>query len=400
MTRIVAITSGKGGVGKTNLSVNLALHLAASGSRTCLFDADLGLANVNILLGLNPEHTLDDVLFHGKDLRDVVIRDHRGIDLIPGSSGVERMANLNGEDADRLIRSFAQMSEYDFFLLDTSAGISRNVLCFCLALQEVILVITPEPTSLTDAYALLKVLYRNGFRGSVRTVVNLCPDLQTAKLIYAKFQQSVRKFIPIRIQPLGVLLQDPSVIDAVRNQKAFIHLHPDANASKCIRHIAKTLLDAESEAADRIDMTSFWTKWFDLIHSPMQFLDSTGSERGDLRPAVRDPAGPHPPGSPREAGGTVGGAREKNGSANFVGRDRSSPDRDSGVPLGPLIEGIQSLTSEIRLLRETLRDGGTQAAPVSVWPENGGPNAWGSKSISLDFDSFLRGYQDDARVRE
>ena len=123
-TKTITITSGKGGVGKTNISVNLALHLSTLGYRTCLYDADLGLANINILLGLHPEHSIEDVIFNRRSLQDIIIRDYKGIDIIPGSSGVEKMANLEGGQVEHLTRSFSELDGYDFLLLDTSAGIS------------------------------------------------------------------------------------------------------------------------------------------------------------------------------------------------------------------------------------------------------------------------------------
>ena len=133
MTRTITITSGKGGVGKTNISVNVALHLASLGYRTCLFDADLGLANINILLGLSPEYNLEDVISDRHSLQDIIIRNYKGIDIIPGSSGVEEMANLESDQVDHLIQSFSELDGYDFLLFDTSAGVSRNVLAFCLS---------------------------------------------------------------------------------------------------------------------------------------------------------------------------------------------------------------------------------------------------------------------------
>ena len=163
MTRTITITSGKGGVGKTNLSLNLALELARLGHHTCLFDADFGTANVNILLGISPRYDIKDVISKDKVLNEIIIAEGEKIDLLPGSSGVEEMANLSSEQIDGLLSSMSAMEEYDYLLIDTAAGISKNVVSFCLASSEVVLVITHEPTSLTDAYALLKVLAANDF---------------------------------------------------------------------------------------------------------------------------------------------------------------------------------------------------------------------------------------------
>jgi flagellar biosynthesis protein FlhG len=151
MSRIITVTSGKGGVGKTNISVNMALYLASQKYRVCLFDADMGLANIDILLGLYPEYTLEDVLTREKRLQDVIIRDYSGIDIIPGSSGVRKMADPEPGEIDFLMDALSELQDYDFFFFDTSAGISKNVISFCMASPEIILVVTPEPTSWTDA---------------------------------------------------------------------------------------------------------------------------------------------------------------------------------------------------------------------------------------------------------
>jgi MinD-like ATPase involved in chromosome partitioning or flagellar assembly/HD-like signal output (HDOD) protein len=265
MTRTITITSGKGGVGKTCISVNLAIQIATLGYRTCLFDADLGLANVNILLGLYPEYNLEDVILSHRDLKDVTIKNHEGIDIIPGSSGMERIADLQPDERDHLIQSFSELDEYDFLLFDTSAGISRNVISFCLASSEVIVVITPEITSLTDSYALLKILCLNGFKGSVRVVVNQCRSTSIAKHAYNKLGQTVKKFLPIDVVPLGVIVQDSKVEEAVKEQRALMLLYPESNASNCIKHVAKRLTEGRPEDSEPSGMSLFWTTCFELM---------------------------------------------------------------------------------------------------------------------------------------
>jgi MinD-like ATPase involved in chromosome partitioning or flagellar assembly/HD-like signal output (HDOD) protein len=290
MTRTITITSGKGGVGKTNISVNLALHLATLGYRTCLFDADLGLANVNILLGLYPEYNLEDVILYHRDLKDVIIRNYKGIDIIPGSSGVERLADLQADQIEQLIQSFSQLDGYNFLLFDTSSGVSRNVVSFCLASSEVIVVIAPEVTSLTDAYALLKILSLNGFKGSVRIVVNQCKSVSIARHAYSKFKETVKKYLPIDVVPLGIIIQDPKVEEAVKEQQAFVLLYPESNASKCIKSIAKRLMDDQPEDLEPSGMSLFWTKYHELVTSPLKLTAKKKEKKETVEEPLPEPS--------------------------------------------------------------------------------------------------------------
>jgi len=270
MNRTIVITSGKEGVGKTNISVNLALCLAALGSRTCLFDADLGLANVNMLLGLYPEYNLEDVILYHRDIEDVIIRDCQGIDIIPGGSGVKRMANLEADQVEHLIQSLSKLDGYNFLLFDTPAGISKNVISFCLASSEVMMVITPEVASLTDSYALLKMLYLNGFKGAVNVVVNQCKSAAIARHACTKFKETARKHIHMNVVPLGIIIQDPRVEKAAREQQAFMLLYPESSASKSIKSIAKRLRENQPEDLKPSGASLFWTKYLKLVRSPLK----------------------------------------------------------------------------------------------------------------------------------
>lgn len=260
MTRIITVTSGKGGVGKTNISANLALYLASLGYSTCLFDADLGLANINILLRIYPEYNLQDVILHHKDIREILIQDYEGMDIIPGSSGVEEMANLKPEQIVNLIREFSKLDTYDYFIIDTAAGISRDVISFCLASSELMVIITPDPTSLTDAYSLLKILTLNGFKSSVMVVINQSPGLQSAKNALGKFMSTTTKYLSLKLIPIGVIGRDQNVVSAVARQKPFITLYPNTSASKSIKNIAQNLIKKESEGVVTFNMETFWEK--------------------------------------------------------------------------------------------------------------------------------------------
>ena len=190
MSRIITVTSGKGGVGKTNISVNTALYLASQGYSTCLFDADMGLANVDILLGHYPEFTLEDVLMGNKSIKDIIIKMPSGLDIIPGGSGVKMLADHESGQMENIVESLSELEEYDFFIFDTSAGISKNVISFCLTSPEIVLVITPEPTSITDAYALLKILTLNKIDSTVMIAINQCMSMEVANKLYSKFKQA------------------------------------------------------------------------------------------------------------------------------------------------------------------------------------------------------------------
>jgi flagellar biosynthesis protein FlhG len=395
MSRVIAVTSGKGGVGKSNISLNLAIHLSETGHRTCLFDADLGLANINILLGLQPEYDLKDLLFRGRPLREILIRGPGGIDILPGSSGMEEVANLPPDRMESLLRSFSEMKGYDFLLFDTSAGISKNVVSFCLASPEVILVITPEPTSLTDAFALLKVLLSNGFQGRVKVVVNLCRNAEAAKEVYKKFKDASRKYLDRDVPALGVVYQDGHVTEAVKRQKALLTLYPDSPASRCIRKLAERLADGgEGENLHLTDEEGFWRRCLTFFRSPLD-LPRKKEDLPEKTPATLSS------GEQRE---------EKEHSNSPAGEIREEPQKieepsppetsDSGeTPLKtslepsflPLIEklteGILSVSHELKLVREAIARNGNgktlshgQETDVSVK----------RPTLHLDLDAFLR----------
>ena len=262
MTKLLTIASGKGGAGKTSISLNLALALADANYRVCLFDADLGLANVNILTGLYPQYGLAQVMEGSHTLSDIMIRNFNGIDIIPGSSGVEKLADLTSHEAGLLIQSFLQLPDYDYFLIDTSAGISAQVLSFCRAAQEMILVVTPEPTSLTDAYSLLKVLSKKGAMPKIRVVVNRVRTAQEAKASYAKLKKTVFNFLSTRISPLGIVARDPNVSNAVVSQVPFFVKYPDTPATRCIRAL---MLKLVKDPGKEMSLGAFWDQCLTIL---------------------------------------------------------------------------------------------------------------------------------------
>lgn len=263
MTQTIVITSGKGGVGKTNISVNTAIELAKRNYRTCLFDADLGLANVNILLGIESEHTLEDYVFGDKRLDEIVLHTQFGIDLIPASSGIEKMADLDRGEISRLVASLSKIEGYDYFLIDTSSGISRGVMAFCLAGSETLLIITSEATSLTDAYALLKVMALHHYSGTVKILVNKSPSIPQAKETYLRFKGVVNRHLHIDIAPAGIILTDPNIEISVSRQEPLLSLFPGSIASQCIRALVANLLRDENNGQKEDDFGHFWQRYFD-----------------------------------------------------------------------------------------------------------------------------------------
>ncbi|MBT3310935.1 MAG: MinD/ParA family protein [Desulfobacterales bacterium] len=285
MTKTITITSGKGGVGKTNICVNLALQLSQSGYNTCLFDADLGLSNINILLGLYPEYTLENVLKGEKSIKDIIIRYTRGVDIVPGSTGVEFLADLPSDNLKHLLDASLQLTGYDYTLFDTAAGISKNVISFCMASSVVILVISPEPTSLTDGYSLLKVLSLKGFNKEVKIVVNRSNDKKMAELIFEKFHTAAKKFLHLQITYAGYIIEDECLLDSVNRQGAVVSLYPSSNASLCIRDIAKNLVEniSDDKSSDKTD--NVWSQYIELIEGPVktQAIDKNDNLKSQIK---------------------------------------------------------------------------------------------------------------------
>lgn len=235
---IFTITSGKGGVGKTNIAVNLAIALQRRGKRVLIIDADLGMANVDVVLGLYPKHTLYDVLFHEYPLKDTVIEGFEGIKILPGGSGIMEMATLDVQQQEKVARQFLAFEDIDVILIDTGAGISKNSLSFIAFSQELILITTPEPTSLTDAYSVIKILVKYNLKKNIKVIVNRCPDAASGENTFEKLNNTSKIFLNKPLEKMGYIMEDAKVVQSVMNQVPFIIRHPHCNASKCIEQIA------------------------------------------------------------------------------------------------------------------------------------------------------------------
>lgn len=263
--RVMAISSGKGGVGKTSVAVNLALALDRLGKRVLILDADLGLANIDILLGLAPKYNISHVLNGSKRLEDVLVQGPGRIRVMPASSGVQEMTKLT--DEQKLI--FLEMldgleAEIDILLIDIGAGISDTVVYFNLAAQEKIILVTPEPTSLTDAYALIKVLYTRHEERHFKILTNAVKDDAAGKAIFAKICRVADHFLDgLSLDYLGAVPYDPSMSKAVIQQKPLLELFPQSPAAKAFTALAHRLQKAPPPYLNHGNIQFFWKR---LLH--------------------------------------------------------------------------------------------------------------------------------------
>jgi flagellar biosynthesis protein FlhG len=238
--RVLAVASGKGGVGKTNVSVNLATALAALGEQVMLLDADFGLANVDVLLGLTPKQTLADVVAGRAGLEDVILAGPRGLKIVPSSSGKRHMAEMSPAQHAGIVQAVsAYDGALDTLIVDTAAGINDAVLTFCQAAQEVLVVVCDEPASITDAYALVKVLCRERGIQRVHVVANMVRSPVEGRALYDKLARVVERFLPeASLAYLGAVPQDDALRRAVQKQKPVVEASPSAQASAAFRELA------------------------------------------------------------------------------------------------------------------------------------------------------------------
>lgn len=238
--QVVAVTGGKGGVGKTNVCVNLGLALTQMGRRVTLLDADLGLANVDVLLGLKPQHTLKDVLDATCSMRDVVVTGPQGLKVVPAASGLQEMVKLGPREHAGLISAFSEIAHnMDVLLIDTAAGISDEVVNFLCAAQEVILVVCNEPTSITDAYALTKILNQKYGIGRVRVVANMVRNDADGEAVFSKLQNVTDRFLDINLSYAGAVPHDDQLRRAIQKQRAVLDLYPASKSAQAFRHLAQ-----------------------------------------------------------------------------------------------------------------------------------------------------------------
>ncbi len=245
-SRVVAVSSGKGGVGKTNLVVNLALTLARWDYRVVIIDADLGMANVDVLVNAFPRHTLEDVLEGDMDVRDIILEGPANVKIVPGGSGMFSLANLDQARRSSLVERLQVLEEEgDILFIDTAAGLSRNVISFVASADEAIIVTTPEPTALTDAYGMIKVLREKGIKKKVHLVVNFASDLSQGEEVYRRMNKVVGKYLSgLEVNFLGPINRDPLVTRSVQDCEPLVLSHPQAPAAQSIQRIAQRFVYA------------------------------------------------------------------------------------------------------------------------------------------------------------
>lgn len=260
--RVMAVTSGKGGVGKTNIVGNLAIWCQRLGKKVLIFDADLGLANIDIIYGIHPRYNINDVIKGEKSLSEIIVEGPEGVSIIPASSGIYELANLSEGHKINLLNEFDLLnSMFDLLLIDTGAGISSNVIYFNLAAQERIVVITPEPTSITDAYALIKILHINHGTSNFYLLFNMVKSEDEAKSVYETLVKVIGRFMgDILLDYAGYIPIDKRLQDAVSRKQPVACCYPEAESSKKIHDLARFILENNENQNIDGNIKFFWKR--------------------------------------------------------------------------------------------------------------------------------------------
>jgi flagellar biosynthesis protein FlhG len=261
-TRIITVTSGKGGVGKTNMSVNMAIAYARRGKKVVVMDADLGLANVNVMLNIIPRFTLFHVMRRQKTMKEITEKTEYGISIVSGASGLAKIANLNEEERKNFIHELESLTDADVIIIDTSAGVNNNVIDFVAAAEDAVIITTPEPTAITDAYGLIKIIATEYESLSIglKLVVNRVKSAAEAKKVADRMTNIAGQFLNLKVDYLGYIYDDPVVSQGVLRQKPFLVIDPRARASFCVEHIVDRL--EKSEVRDTGGFTAMIRRLF------------------------------------------------------------------------------------------------------------------------------------------
>jgi len=243
--RIITISSGKGGVGKTNIAINLAIAFAQIGKKVVVMDADLGLANVNVILGIIPKYNLYHVLKKQKKLREIIVDTEYGIQIIAGASGFYQLASLEEDERNAFVDNLKDLAYADIILIDTGAGVSPNVLTFLKGADDAIIITTPEPTAITDAYGIIKSISNEVNGPNIRLVVNRINSIMEGKKVSERVINIAGQFLNIKVHNLGFVFEDSVVQHAVVKQDPFMRSAPNSKASQSIKHLMSRLANIE-----------------------------------------------------------------------------------------------------------------------------------------------------------
>ena len=261
---VLAISSGKGGVGKTNVVINLAVEIQRRGLRVLVFDADLGLSNVPILLGLVPQYNISNVLFGDMRMKEVLFPGPEGVTVLPAGFGVQELAALTEEQKLRLLCETEELEQdFDVVLIDTGAGISPNVLFFNIVSHDNIMVVCPEPASMSDAYVLMKILALRYQRKTFKVLMNSVKEEGEAARILDRITEACRRFLGVSVRHFGNIPYDKRIREAVRVQKPVVELYPDAASSRSFSQLASQLLGSMPEDYPVGSLQLFWKRLFD-----------------------------------------------------------------------------------------------------------------------------------------
>jgi flagellar biosynthesis protein FlhG len=261
VTSVFSITSGKGGVGKTAVVANIAVSLAALGKKVLIFDADLGLANIDVVFGLTPLFNLNHFFAGEKGLTDIIVEGPRGIKILPAGSGIQSFVRLDNRQKTLLMEGLDGLhDEFDYVLIDTEAGISENVTYFNSAAQEIILVTTPEPTAITDAYALMKLMSTSYHERHFNLVVNMVQSDNEALEVYRKLTTVANRYLDVSIDYLGSIPADRQMNEAIRKQRAFVELYPSSKITTAFTALAGRLCSETGPLVPKGNIQFFWKK--------------------------------------------------------------------------------------------------------------------------------------------